>query len=228
MNEINQLPTHIGIILDGNRRWAKAKGLAKTIGHASGIRQARKIIKHAGKRGIHVISMYCFSKENWQRPKDEVEYLMNFFDAFIKKHINELHKEGVRLKVLGEMSELPNFLVESLKKGIELTKNNKNMIVQLALNYTGRDEIKRALEKLKEKDVPITEESISDHLDTGGIPDLDMIIRTSGEQRLSGFMLWQAAYAELYFTPVPWPDFTPKEFDKALEEYGNRQRRFGH
>jgi len=225
MNE--SLPFHVGFILDGNRRWAKSKGISKSIGHAKGINQAKKIVKYAGKLGIKMVSLYGFSKENWNRPKQEVEYLMKLFNEFISKNIDELHKDGVKVKFLGDIAGLPDFLQQNIKKALDLTCDNSKLIVQLALNYTGRDEIVRAIKKIVSQNLPVTDENISKNLDTEGSPDPDLIIRTSGEQRLSGFLLWQSTYSELYFTNVAWPDFTSDEFDKALSDFKSRQRRFG-
>ncbi len=225
MNE--SFPLHVGFILDGNRRWAKAKGLTKTLGHMRGVNRAKKIVKHAAKLGIQIVSLYAFSKENWNRPKEEVGYLMKLFNDFLEKNVRELHKEDIRLRFLGDISGLPDFLQKNIKNALELTKENKRMTVQLALNYTGRDEIVRAVKKVVSQKLPINEENINNFLDTGGAHDPDLIIRTSGEQRLSGFLLWESAYSELYFTKIAWPDFTDSEFEKAIEDYKNRQRRFG-
>ncbi len=225
MNEC--LPLHVGFILDGNRRWAKSQGISKTIGHAKGINQAKKIVKYAAKLGIKIVSLYGFSKENWNRPKQEVEYLMKLFNDFINKNIDELDKDGVKVTFLGDIGGLPDFLQKSIKKALDLTRSNTKLLVQFALNYTGRDEIVRAVNRILEQNLPVTDENISKNLDSEGSPDPDLIIRTSGEQRLSGFLLWQSAYSELYFTNVAWPDFTPEEFDKAISEYQNRERRFG-
>lgn len=221
------VPTHIAFILDGNRRWAKERGLPTFFGHSKGVERAKEIIEHAYTRNIPVISMYCFSKENWSRAKKEVGYLMRLFSKFLLDNIDDFHEKGVRLVHLGEMAGLPASLANSLTRAIEKTKDNEKMVVQLALNYTGRDEIRRAVEKMVGDQLPVTIENIESSLDTCKLPDPDMIVRTSGEQRLSGFLIWQAAYAELYFPPIHWPDFTPEEFDKALSEYQSRQRRFG-
>lgn len=226
MNELT-LPTHIGFIMDGNRRWAQAKGVLKSIGHAQGADTAKKIVKHAVKRGIKIVSFYCFSKENWNREKSEVEYLMQLFAKFFDHNIEAFHKLGVKLRYIGETNGLPENLQDCIARGTEKTKENPGTIVQIALNYTGRDEIVRAVKKLVAKNEEINEENISLNLDTEGSHDPDLIVRTSGEQRLSGFLLWQAAYSEFYFTETAWPAFTAKDFDKAIEVYQHRQRRFG-
>lgn len=223
----NQIPAHIAFILDGNRRWAKEQGLPAFSGHAAGLKRAKEIIDYAHRKGIKVITMYCFSIENWNRSEKEVNYLMQLFNSFITKNIDEFNEKGFRLIHLGRQEELPKTLAKNLQKAMDQTKNNDKMVVQLAINYTSRDEINRAVERLVNNDLQITVENITDNLDTAGQPDPDLIIRTSGEQRLSGFLLWQAAYSEFYFSKVHWPAFTPAEFDNALAEYKERQRRFG-
>jgi undecaprenyl diphosphate synthase len=223
----NIIPKHIGFILDGNRRWAKERGITPFQGHYAGFKRAKEIIEYADSQGLEAITMYCFSKENWSRSKEEVDYLMDIFTNFVKKYLDKMHAENRRLKHLGDINGLPKKLATVIAKALEKTKDNTGMVIQLALNYTGQDEIKRALEKLVEKKLPITVENITDNLDTAGVPDPDLIVRTSGEQRLSGFLLWQSTYSEFYFPEVHWPDFTTEEFDKAVSEFSKRQRRFG-
>ncbi len=224
------IPSHIAIVLDGNRRWAKERGLPTFFGHKKGMDNAKKIVLYAQKVGVKVITMYAFSTENWSRSEKEVSYLMKLFENYIDKYIGDYHKRGIKFRHVGSLKELPKSLQEKIKNAIELTKNNKGIIANLALNYGGRDEIKRAVQKLVNKGVKAEEinlDLISENLDTAGLPDPDLIIRTSGEQRTSGFLIWQGAYSELYFPKVHWPDFNEKEFDKAMAEFNKRQRRFG-
>ncbi|HSR88953.1 MAG TPA: isoprenyl transferase [Candidatus Udaeobacter sp.] len=226
----NVIPAHVAIILDGNRRWAKAKGLPVFFGHKKGMENAKKIVLYAQKIGVKIITMYGFSTENWSRSEKEVGYLMKLFENYIDKFIDEYKKKGVQFRHVGSMKELPISLQKKITNAIELTKNNQGIIANLALNYGGRDEIKRTVQKLVEKNVKasnITLDLINKNLDTAGLPDPDLIIRTSGEQRTSGFLLWQGAYSELYFPKVNWPDFDEKELDKAVAEFNKRQRRFG-
>ena len=224
------IPSHVAIILDGNRRWAKERGLPTFFGHRKGMDNAKKIVLYAQKVGVKVITMYAFSTENWSRSEKEVNYLMKLFENYIDKYIGDYHKRGIKFRHIGSLKELPASLQKKIKNAIELTKNNKGIIANLALNYGGRDEIKRTVQKLISKGVKAEEvnlDLISDNLDTAGLPDPDLIIRTSGEQRTSGFLIWQGAYSELYFPKVSWPAFDTKEFDKAIAEFNKRQRRFG-
>lgn len=224
------IPQHIAIILDGNRRWAKAKGLPTFFGHKKGMENAKKIVLHAQKMGVKVITMYGFSTENWSRSEKEVGYLMKLFETYIDKNIADYKKRGIKFRHIGSLQELPSSLQKKIKDAIELTKNNKGLVANLALNYGGRDEIKRAVQKIitaGTKAEDITLDLISNNLDTVGLSDPDFIIRTSGEQRTSGFLIWQGAYSELYFSKTDWPDFDAVEFDKAILEYGKRQRRYG-
>src|SRR3989344_6447496 len=220
------IPNHVAIILDGIRRCAKERGLPACFGHRKGMENAKKIIFHAQKVGVKVITMYAFSTENWSRSEKEVNYLMKLFENYIDKYIGDYHKRGIKFRHIGSPEKLPVSLQKKIKNAIELTKNNKGIIANLALNYGGRDEIKRTVQKLISKGVKAEEvnlDLISDNLDTAGLPDPDLIIRTSGEQRTSGFLIWQGAYSELYFPKVPWPAFDTKEFDKAIMEFNKRQ-----
>lgn len=230
------IPNHIAIILDGNRRWAKERGLPTFFGHKKGMENAKKIVLYAQKVGVKVITMYAFSTENWSRSQKEVNYLMKLFEGYIDKYIADYLKRGVKFRHIGSLKELPTSLQKKIKNAIELTKNNKGIVANLALNYGGRDEIKRAVQKLvtrlchsfgEVKAEGVTMDLISENLDTAGLPDPDFIIRTSGEQRTSGFLIWQGAYSELYFPKCHWPDFNEKEFDKTIAEFNKRQRRFG-
>ncbi|TSC84850.1 MAG: undecaprenyl pyrophosphate synthase [Parcubacteria group bacterium Gr01-1014_13] len=223
-------PNHIAIILDGNRRWAKERGLPTFFGHKKGMENAKKVVLYAQKAGVKVITMYAFSTENWSRSEKEINYLMKLFENYLDKYIDDYHKRGIKFRHIGSLKELPASLQKKLKSAIELTKNNQGIVANLALNYGGRDEIKRAVQKLVDDGVEakdITLDLIGNNLDTAGLPDPDFIIRTSGEQRTSGFLIWQGAYSELYFPKVHWPDFNEKEFDKAIAEFNKRQRRFG-
>ncbi len=225
-----KIPEHIAIILDGNRRWAKAKGLPTFFGHKKGMENAKKIVLHAQKMGVKVITMYGFSTENWSRSEKEVGYLMKLFEKYIDTNIADYKKRGIRFRHIGSLKELPVSLQEKIKHAIELTKDCTGIIANMALNYGGRDEIKRAVQKIIKLGIKASEvdfETISRNLDTAGLPDPDLVIRTSGEQRTSGFLLWQGAYSELYFPKVEWPDFDTDQFDKAIAEFNKRQRRFG-
>ena len=232
MTNTNQktIPQHVAIILDGNRRWAKEKKLPTFFGHKKGMENAKKMVLYAQKVGVQVMTMYAFSTENWSRSEKEVNYLMKLFENYIDKYIKEYSKHGIKFRHIGDIKKLPESLQKKIKNAIELTKNNTGLVANLALNYGGRDEIKRAVQKLvdsgvKSKDITI--DLISESLDTAGLPDPDLIVRTSGEQRTSGFLIWQAAYSELYFPKCHWPDFDEKELDKAIAEFNKRQRRFG-
>lgn len=224
------IPQHIAIILDGNRRWAKAKGLPTFFGHKKGMENAKKIVLHAQKMGVKVITMYGFSTENWSRSEKEVGYLMKLFENYIDKNIADYKKRGIRFRHIGSLKELPASLQKKIKHAIELTKDCSGIVANMALNYGGRDEIKRAIQKIVAEGIKAADidfDLISARLDTVGLSDPDLIIRTSGEQRTSGFLLWQGAYSELYFPKVEWPDFDTDQFDKAIAEFNKRQRRFG-
>jgi len=231
MEKQTHAPNHIGIILDGNRRWAKERGLPTLQGHKRGAENLKKVVTYAQKKGIKIISVYAFSTENWNRTKKEVDYLMNLLGDFIGKYLPQMQKEGVQLRCMGSLDRLPAKLRNNLIKAVEETKNNSNIILNIGINYGGRDELERAVKKIVEKgysEDEINSDLISQNLDTAGLPDPDLIIRTSGEQRVSGFMTWQSVYSELYFPKVYWPDFDEKELDKAVEEFNKRQRRFGN
>ena len=228
--ENKQLPKHVAIIMDGNRRWAKKSTLPSVFGHKKGY----EVFKEAGNwclaRGIKYLTVYAFSTENWQRSKKEVSYLFSLLQFALEKEIDDLNKKGVRFQVAGRINELPTKLQAAIKKAIDLTKHNAKAIFTLAVNYGGRAEITDAVEYLLEK-YPrvkkITEKMLGEFLYNPAVPPPDLIIRTSGEQRLSGFLLWQSAYSELFFTPKLWPDFSENDLDAALEEYANRKRRYG-
>lgn len=229
MTQISEsaVPTHVGIILDGNRRWAKAKGLPVLEGHRQGVEVFKKIVLHGFEREIKYISAYIFSNENWRRSEKEVGFLMDMVIRAVEEYLDEFHERGIRLVILGRKEGLRSKVVDAISRAEEKTRHNDKGTLALCINYGGREEIADAANKLIESQQPITSENLCSALYAPEIPDLDFVIRTSGEQRLSGFMLWRASYAELYFSPVMWPDFTPGDFDKALEEYNNRSRRFG-
>lgn len=228
-----EIPQHVAIILDGNGRWAKSKGMPRNYGHSVGAKNVEKICRAAYQMGIKYLTVYAFSTENWNRPQEEVDALMKLLQNFLDTCLKTASKNNMRIRVLGDLSKFDQIRtrVEELE---EASKDYTGLQFQIALNYGGRDEILRAVQKIAEeiKDdklnpADITEQVIADHLDTRGIPDPDLMIRTSGELRLSNFLLWQLAYTEFYFTDVPWPAFTKKELEKAVLEYRNRDRRYG-
>ncbi len=225
---MQNIPYHLGIIIDGNRRWAKEKGLPAFEGHRQGLEKVKKAVIWAKNRGIKILTLFVFSTENWRRSKTEVDFLMRLLrQAFNKKNIQSIHREGIKIQAIGQRERLPKPLQETIKDVEELTKDNKGMVLNFALSYGGRAEIAEAVKKIIEKKIPlqkITEDVISQNLWTS---DLDLIIRTGKEQRISNFLIWQAAYSELYFCKKYWPAFTEKDFDQALADYARRQRRFG-
>lgn len=227
------LPEHIGFIMDGNGRWAKKRGLPRTFGHGEGAKNFRKIVRYCKDIGIKNISFYAFSTENWRRPPEEVKTIMNLFRDYLDD-VRELLTENTRMVFLGDKAAFDEDIREKMIQTEEDTKDCKEMTLMLAVNYGGRDELAHAAKILAQKAVngeirpeDITEQSVADELYTKGLPDVDLLIRPSGELRLSNYLIWQCAYAEYYFTDILWPDFTPKELDKALIEFGRRQRRFG-
>ena len=229
------VPRHVAIILDGNGRWAKKRMLPRNAGHAAGSKNVEKICAAAWDMGIEYVTMYAFSTENWSRPKDEVDALMKLLHNYLKDCIKTSRKNNMQVRVIGDISKLEKDLQDRITELERVSAANTGLHFQVALNYGGRDEIVRGMKNLAEKIklgeiVPedINEKVISSHLDTSGIPDPDLMIRTSGEQRLSNYLLWQLAYAEFYFTDVLWPDFDKRELEKAVEFYGARERRFGN
>jgi len=228
------LPRHVAVIMDGNGRWAKARGLPRVEGHRTGIRSVRAVVECARELGIPYLTLYAFSSENWGRPRAEVTILMGLLGEFLDRELPELCKHGIRLRAVGETGLLPEGVRTSLERVVSATSGNGEMTLTLALSYAGRNEIARAAKRLAEEVAAgtvapgeITEELFSSRLDTAGIPDPDLVIRTSGEMRISNFLLWQSAYAELLFTHTLWPDFGRTEFLAALEEFSRRDRRFG-
>jgi undecaprenyl diphosphate synthase len=227
-------PTHIAIIMDGNGRWAKARGLPRAAGHRAGVEALRETVRAAGDMRIPWLTVYAFSSENWTRPKAEVSDLMGLLKLFIRRDLAELHRNGVRVLVVGDREDLASDIKMLLDEAESLTKTNTNMNLVIAFNYGARDEIARAARKLAQAMAAgnltageITPESFEAFLDTAAMPDPDLVIRTSGEQRLSNFLLWQAAYSELVFMPCYWPDFDRRKLAEALEIYSSRDRRFG-
>lgn len=221
---------HLGIIMDGNRRWAKRRGLSALGSHRRGYEVFKKIAEACLDRGIEILTVYAFSTENWNRSKKEVAYLMSLLELALHKEITDLHQKGVRVVVIGRVDELPRRLQQQIRQAMQLTARNTRGTLQLAINYGGRCEIVDAVKRIVGAKIPptsITEETVSDALYTSGQPDPDLIIRTSGEQRMSGFLPWQTVYSELCFVNKPWPQFTEKDLDEVLVEFQRRQRRFG-
>ncbi|WP_425807371.1 isoprenyl transferase [Desulfitobacterium sp. Sab5] len=232
--DIERLPQHIAIIMDGNGRWAKRRGLPRSMGHRAGVEALRDIVKTCSNLGVKVLTLYAFSTENWRRPKEEVGVLMTLLTDYLRRELNELHENQVNIRTLGDITYLPLDAQKELAKSVARTRNNPGLILNLALNYGGRAELTRAFQKIAEeveqgKKLPreINEELISSHLFTAGLPDPDLLIRTSGEMRLSNFMLWQLAYTEIVVLEQFWPDFNPKALLDAIREYQQRDRRFG-
>ena len=229
-----KIPQHIAIILDGNGRWAKKKGMPRNFGHAEGSKNVERICEDAYKMGVKYLTVYAFSTENWKRPKDEVDALMNLLRNYMKTCLKTAEKNRMRVRVLGDKTALDRDIRERIAELEEATKNNDGLNFQIALNYGSRDEMLRAMKRMCKdykdgviEDAQIDEGLFETYLDTAGIPDPDLMIRTSGEQRLSNYLLWQLAYSEFYFTDVLWPDFTKEELVKAIEYYNGRERRFG-
>ncbi|MBE7556552.1 MAG: di-trans,poly-cis-decaprenylcistransferase [Anaerolineales bacterium] len=223
-------PYHVGIIMDGNGRWAKSRGKMRIEGHKAGTENLRRILEHSVEFGVKMLTIYAFSTENWKRPPLEVMGLMNILENVIDRELPELHKNGVQLRHLGKLERLRPAIREKVKYAIELTKNNDRLILNVAFNYGGRDEIVQAVKNLIRDNVKpeeVTEDLLSKYMYTGSSPDPELIIRTSGEFRTSNFLIWQAAYAEYYITPVYWPDFDKDEYYKALHAFSQRERRFG-
>ena len=232
--ESMRVPEHVAIILDGNGRWAKKRFLPRNMGHAQGSKTVERIIEDAYDMGIKYLTVYAFSTENWKRPKDEVDALMKLLRDYLKTCIKRANKNNMRVRVIGDVTGLTDDLREKIAQLEEESKDNTGINFTIALNYGSRDEMIRAMKRMADdllsgtlKKEGITEEVFAGYLDTKGIPEPDLMIRTSGEQRLSNFMLWQLAYTEFYFTDVLWPDFNKKELKKAVEYYNGRERRFG-
>lgn len=230
----NRLPQHIAIIMDGNGRWAKRHNLRRIAGHMEGAKTIRKIVRFCGEMGIKILTLFAFSTENWNRPKREVQGLMNLLYKFLRRETNNLKRNNIKLLVSGEIERLPARVEVELSKAINATKENSGLILNLALSYGGRQEIVRACQEIakqiskREKNIEdIDEQCFNNYLYTAGLPDPDLLIRTSGEFRISNFFLWQIAYSEIYVTPVLWPDFSRRDLLLALIDYQRRERRFG-
>ena len=228
-----RVPNHIAIILDGNGRGAKKRGMPRSFGHVKGCENLEDICEVAKELGVKYLTVYAFSTENWKRSKEEVDGLMKLFRNYLKKCIKISQKNNMRVKVIGDITAFDSDIQESIEKLEDFSKDFTDLHFQIALNYGSRDEITRAVNRMLEDqkagklETPVSEDTISDYLDTAGIPDPDLMIRTSGELRLSNYLLWQLAYSEFYFTDVPWPDFKKEELVKAIEKYNERDRRYG-
>lgn len=226
--DLNNLPKHIGFIMDGNGRWAKKRGLPRSAGHKAGAESLKKIITEANNLGVKYATVYAFSTENWKRPKEEVDYLMSLLMDYLVNAEKTLAGENVVIRAIGSRKELSEEMQRQIIKTEEFTKNNTGIVMNIALNYGGRDELVNAVKQIAQEGIKdIDEKTIEDRLYTAGQPDVDLLIRTSGEQRLSNFMLWQVSYAEMWFTNKLWPDFKPKDLRQAILDYQGRGRRFG-
>ncbi len=233
-NELKKIPRHVAVIMDGNGRWAKEKGMPRLKGHNAGMQSLREIVRHASDLGIGYLTVYAFSTENWKRPADEVSGIFRLLVLYVGSELRELKENNVRIRMLGDVSALPEDARKAAQQAVDSTADNTGLCFNIAINYGGRADIVQAARKAAElaakgeiKPGDITEELISDNLYTAGMPDPDLIIRTGGEYRLSNFLTWQSAYSELVVVNTYWPDFSPEEFDKALLEYQGRDRRFG-
>lgn len=230
LEKLENIPTHLAIIMDGNGRWAIEKGLPRLAGHRAGTENLREVIEACAEFGIQYLTIYAFSTENWNRPIDEIQGLMKIFRMMLDRELNNLHKDGVQLRHLGRLDRIDQELQEKVTEAIQLTKDNKTLILNIAFNYGGRDEILQAIKQLMadgNKSEDVDEDLFSKYLYTADCPDPDLIIRTSGEYRCSNFLIWQSAYAEWYFTSTYWPDFGRKELYTALTTYNQRERRYG-
>ncbi len=226
----DKIPRHVAIIMDGNGRWAISRGLPRLAGHKAGTENLRRVIRATVEFGIKYLTIYAFSTENWGRPTEEVQGLMGILQDVIDRELNDLHQEGVQLRHIGRLERLDPKIQAKVTKAIDLTKDNDKLVLNIAWNYGGRDEIVCAIQKIiKDGIAPenVTDEMVSRYMFTAGVPDPDLVIRTSGELRVSNFLIWQVAYSEWYVTPTFWPDFDREEYRRALETYANRDRRYG-
>lgn len=230
----NEIPRHVAIIMDGNGRWAKKRLLPRVSGHEIGVESVREIVSTADQMGIKVLTFFTFSQENWLRPIAEINFLMELFVKALQKYLQDLHSKNIRIQFVGERASLSKSIINAMENAQNLTVNNTGLTMVMAFNYSGKWDITQAVNQILQKinthqfsDNNITEEIINQHLSMAHLPDPDLLIRTSGEQRISNFLLWQLAYSELYFTNTPWPEFRTLEFKNAIMEYGKRQRRFG-
>lgn len=231
---LDKVPAHIAIIMDGNGRWAKSRFMPRTYGHKVGVETIRKVVKECSRLGVKYLTLYAFSTENWKRPKEEVSALMGLLVKYLRNELEELHKNNVKILTIGDISNLPEACIEELALAKEKTKDNTGLVMSLALNYGGRNDLVNAVKNISQDLVDgkislddIDDNLISSHLSTNESPDPDLVVRTSGEQRLSNFLLWELAYSEFYFTDIHWPDFDEKELQKAIFAYQSRDRRFG-
>ena len=231
---LDKVPAHIAIIMDGNGRWAKSRFMPRTYGHKVGVETIRKVVKECSRLGVRYLTLYAFSTENWKRPKDEVSALMGLLVKYLRNELEELHKNNVKILTIGDISKLPQACIEELDHAKEKTKDNRGLVMSLALNYGGRNDLINAVKNISQEVVDgkisvddIGDDLISSHLSTKESPDPDLVVRTSGEQRLSNFLLWELAYSEFYFADIHWPDFDEKELQKAIFAYQSRDRRFG-
>lgn len=227
---LDKIPRHVAMIMDGNGRWALSRGLPRIAGHKAGTENLRRVIRSTVEFGIKYLTIYAFSTENWGRPPEEVRGLMNILEDVIDRELNELNKEGVQLRHIGRLERLAPTLQEKVLDAIDMTKHNERLILNIAFNYGGRDEIVQAIQKMMRDGVKpeaVSDELVSQYLYTVGVPDPDLIIRTSGELRVSNFLIWQAAYSEWYITPTYWPDFNKEEYRRAIETFAQRDRRYG-
>jgi undecaprenyl diphosphate synthase len=224
------LPEHVGIIMDGNGRWARRRGLPRLAGHRAGVENLRQVLRSAVELNVPMLTLYAFSTENWIRPEDEVRGLLRLLKEALEKEVDELHRNGVQLRHIGDLAPLSDSLKHQIRAAMDLTRDNDRLVANIAFNYGGRQELTRAVREIVRKQIPvedITPELIAAHLYTAGLPELDLIIRTSGEFRVSNFMLWQGAYAEYYISSRYWPDFDKDEFYRALKAFSERDRRYG-
>lgn len=233
--ELKNIPTHIGIIMDGNGRWAKSRGMIRTQGHKMGVETLKVIVEACSDLGIKYLTAYAFSTENWKREATEVSAIMKLIEIYLKSELKKMMANGVRFKTIGDLSAMPKNIQKILYDSMEQTKDNKGLTLTIALNYGGRDDIRRGVRKICERiknnelqPEDITEDIIAQSLDTRFLPDPDLIIRPSGELRLSNFLLWESAYSEFWYSDINWPDFTPDDLKRAIESYGQRDRRFGN
>ncbi len=232
--ESRKIPEHVAIIMDGNGRWAQARSKTRVAGHKSGVETVRSSVSSARKLGVKALTLFAFSSENWQRPESEVSVLMELFMFVLTREVKRLHKNGIRFQIIGDVSRFSDKLQKKIKESEELTKHNQEMVLSIAANYGGRWDIANATKqiatKVLNKDITpddITESLLNEHITLSDLPELDLLIRTGGDYRISNFLLWQAAYAEFYFTEVLWPDFTSDEFEQAINTFDQRERRFG-
>ena len=226
----DKLPQHVAMIMDGNGRWALSRGLPRLAGHKAGTENLRRVIRATAEFGVKYLTIYAFSTENWGRPPEEVQGLMFILQDVIDRELNELHQEGVQLRHIGRLEKLDPRIQKKVLKAIELTKNNDRLILNVAFNYSGRDEIVYTIQQIIKAGISaeaVTDDMVNKYLFTAGVPDPDLIIRTSGELRLSNFLIWQAAYSEWYISPKLWPDFDKEEYGRALEAFATRDRRYG-